>query len=175
MPDAAYEAQKKRAAELDPNDTSRAAALTRAMVLDHRAWLRHDAERRALREIWRRFFDDWDVLLCPVMATEAFPHDRRPPFERTLLVNGEQRPYFEQVFWASLATLAHLPATVFPFGLSRRGLPIGVQAIGAEYADFTTIELARLVAEEAGGFTPPPRFGAGDGRSMRVRATGRRR
>src|SRR5690606_19864718 len=137
-------------------------------------WLRHDAERRALREIWRSFFDDWDVLLCPVMATEAFPHDRRPPFERAVTVDGGEQPYFEQVFWASLATLAYLPATVFPFGRSRRGLPIGVQAIGAAYADLTTIELARLVAVEAGGFTPPPRFDLDDSRSSSDRATGRR-
>jgi amidase len=48
---------------------------------------------------------------------------------------------------------------VFPAGLSKGGLPIGLQAIGAEYADRTTIDLARLLAEEVGGFVPPPGFG----------------
>ena len=157
-PDDVHAANERRARELDPDDTSRMAGMARALVLDHRAWLRLDAERRRLREQWRRFFEDWDVLLCPVMATTAFPHDRRPAPERTVTVNGEQQPYFDQVFWASLATLAYLPATVFPFGFSSGGLPIGLQAIGAEYADHTTIELARLVTEEAGGFTPPQGF-----------------
>lgn len=128
-------------------------------VIDHRAWLRHDMERARLRAAWRRFFEDWDVLVCPIMTTTAFPHDERPPMERTVIVNGREQPYFAQVFWASLATLAYLPATAFPIGLSRRGMPIGLQVIGAEMNDRTTIEFARLVAQELGGFVPPPGFG----------------
>ena len=74
-------------------------------------------------------------------------------------VNGEPRPYWEQTAWAGLATVASLPSTVFPTGLSEAGLPIGLQAVGAEYHDYTTIEFARLMAQEIGGFTPPPGFG----------------
>ena len=157
--DAMYEANERRARELAPDDTSKAAAMARGLVLGHRAWLRYDAERTRLRHQWRAFFESWDVLLCPIMATTAFPHDQRPVQGRTVTVNGAEQPYFEQVFWASLATLAYLPATVFPFGLSKRGLPIGVQAIGPEYGDRTTIELARLLSEEEGGFVPPPGLG----------------
>jgi amidase len=157
-PDAMYEENKRRAAELDPGDTSKPAVIARTLVLDHRAWLRCDAERTRLREQWKSFFEDWDILLCPIMATTAFHHDHRPVAERTLAVNGADQPYFAQVFWSSLATVAYLPATVFPSGLSRGGLPIGLQAIGAEFADHTTIEFARLMAEEQGGFVPPPGF-----------------
>jgi Asp-tRNA(Asn)/Glu-tRNA(Gln) amidotransferase A subunit family amidase len=91
-------------------------------------------------------------------ATTAFPHDRRSLPERTVTVNGAEQPYFDQVFWASLASLAYLPSTLFPAGLSAGGLPIGVQAIGAEFADRTTIEVARLLARETGGFSPPVGF-----------------
>ncbi len=160
-PDAIYEAHRTTARELDPRDTSRAAAMARALVLDHRSWLRHEAERGRLRAAWRAFFAEWDVLLCPIMATTAFPHDDRPLSQRTVCVNGREQPYFDQVFWASLATLAYLPATAFPCGLSKGGLPIGLQAIGAEYEDHTTIELVRLLALEQGGFVPPPRFAGG--------------
>jgi amidase len=38
------------------------------------------------------------------------------------------------------------------------GLPVGVQIIGAEGEDPTTIEFARLLAAEIGGFAPPPDF-----------------
>ena len=53
---------------------------------------------------------------------------------------------------------SYLPSTVFPTGLSRGGLPIGLQAVSGEYHDHTTIEFARLMAEEIGGFvaTKPP-------------------
>lgn len=86
-------------------------------------------ERERIRDAWRRFFGDFDVLLCPVVTSCARPHDDPPPLS--------------DIFWASLATLAYLPATVFPTGLSRAGLPIGVQVIGAELADLTTIALVR--------------------------------
>ena len=61
-------------------------------------------------------------------------------------------------FWSGLATASYLPSTVFPTGLSEGGLPIGLQAVGGAYADYTCIEFARLMAEELGGFVPPPGF-----------------
>jgi amidase len=76
-----------------------------------------------------------------------------------LTVNGVARPYWEQIFWAGLATLAYLPSTVFPTGLAADGLPIGLQAIGPEYGDYTTIEFARLMAQQLGGFRPPRGYG----------------
>jgi amidase len=155
LSDAEYEAHRERASRIDPDDSSKPAAFARALVSSHRSWLRWDAERARYRAQWRAFFDEWDILLCPTMATTAFPHDRRPVGERTVMVNGLDQPYFDQVFWACLATLSYLPATVFPFGRSPSGLPIGLQAIGAEHADLTTLALSRWMADEEGGFTPP--------------------
>lgn len=105
-------------------------ALVRAMWAGHAAPEDALAERESIRDAWRRFFEDWDVLLCPVVTTCARPHDDPPPLS--------------DIFWASLATLAYLPATVVPAGRSASGLPIGIQVIGAEHADATTLELARL-------------------------------
>jgi amidase len=51
-----------------------------------------------------------------------------------------------------------LPATAAPIGLTAAGLPVGLQIIGAEGEDPTTIEFARLLADEIGGFTPPPGY-----------------
>ncbi len=78
---------------------------------------------------------------------------------RTLTVDGEVQPYFQQLFWAGLITGPYLPSTVFPAGLSSTGLPIGVQAVGAEYRDYATIDFTRLLAREIGGFRAPPGFG----------------
>jgi amidase len=145
------------AAGRDPHDASKQAEFARALVQDHRAWCAHDRERRRLAQVWSAFFDEWDVLVCPIMATTAFPIDERPPMQRTLIVNGQEQPFFDQVFWASLATLCGLPATVFPTGASKvSGLPIGLQAIGPAYGDATTIEVARLLGEVCGGFVAPP-------------------
>jgi hypothetical protein len=61
------------------------------------------------------------------------------------------QPYFQQLFWAGTITVAYLPSTVFPTGPSREGLPIGLQAVSAEYNDYICIDFARLVGEEMGG------------------------
>ena len=128
--------------------------------LKYGEWMGLNGRRGFFRTQWQQFFSEWDVLVCPTTPTTAFPQDQSPIDDRTLEVNGEPRPYFEQLFWASLASLSYLPSTVFPTGLSEEGLPIGLQAIGAEFDDRTTIEFARLVAEQIGGFQPPPGYGA---------------
>ena len=74
---------------------------------------------------------------------------------RKLRVDSVEVPYFQQLFWAGLATCSYLPATVFPTGVGQDGLPIGLQAIGAAYRDYSTIEFARLVST---GFAPPPAY-----------------
>ena len=123
--------------------------------LKHFDWQGLNGRRNYLRIQWQKFFQDWDVVVCPISATAAFPQDESDIENRTLTINGEQRPYFEQLFWAGLGIVSYLPSTVFPTGLSRSGLPIGLQAMGAEFDDRTTIEFARLVEEAFGGFTAP--------------------
>ena len=141
---------------LDPNDQSSEAVNARAAVLSHRDWIRTNYRREKLRVAWDAFFDDWDILLYPQMATDAFPHDHRPFGERTIRVDGVDQPYFQQSFWSGLIVNAYLPSTVFPTGLSKDGLPIGVQAVSAPLRDLRTIEFTRLIAQEIGGFVPPP-------------------
>ena len=132
------------------------ATALRALVVSHRGWSRHDRDRHAIRRAWQEFFSDWDVLLCPSTATVALPHDERPPEQRTITVNGEEQTAMHQVTWAALATVASLPATVFPAGVSADGLPIGLQLVGPELHDLTTIEVARLLGEHGYRFAPPP-------------------
>ena len=124
--------------------------------LTHREWLQLDEERTRLRLAWREFFRDWDIVLCPIAACVAFEHLHGPYRGRKLRIDGVDTPYFQQLFWAGLATCSYLPSTVFPTGLGRQNLPIGLQAIGDIYTDLQTIEFARLVTAEFGGFQPPP-------------------
>jgi amidase len=127
--------------------------------LDHKVWMGLDNQRTYYRLAWKAFFEEWDLVICPIMPTAAFPHDHSPQQSRVLTINGEPLPYMNQIFWAGIATLSYLPSTVFPTGLNEAGLPIGLQAMGAEFSDETTIEFARLMAQEIGGFVPPPGYG----------------
>jgi len=157
--DEQYARNERYAAATDPDDRSDTAIMSRAMVLSHRDWLRTSRTRERLRHAWRAFFDQWDILICPQTATPAFPRDHRKLSQRTLEVDGSEQPYFQQLFWAGLVTAPYLPSTVFPTGLSAGGLPIGLQAVGAEHHDYATIRFAERIAAELGGFTPPPLAG----------------
>ena len=67
-----------------------------------------------------------------------------------------------QVFWSGLTNVCGNPSTVFPAGrfcqgrADEAGLPIGLQIVGAEWNDMTTIAFAKALEAEAGyGFSPP--------------------
>jgi amidase len=159
QPDAVFEENLERLSRLDPRDRSELAYEIRGSTLYYRQWHAFNERRTHLRWAWREFFRDFDILLTPAAATTAFPHDHSEPLEaRELTVNGEQRPYFEQIFWAGLTGVAYLPSTVFPAGLDEQGLPIGVQAASREMGDLATIEFARQVCEVMGGCTIPASF-----------------
>ena len=158
QPESVAEKTQARVTALDPADQSRDAVVTRAAVMRHRDWIRHNFRREKLREAWDEFFDQWDVLLCPQFTVPAIPHDHRPFEEREILVDGEQRSYFESLFWAGIVVASHLPSTVFPTGVGEDGLPIGLQLVSGPYQDFKTIEISRLVSEAVGGFVAPSEF-----------------
>src|SRR5439155_2007444 len=105
------------------------------------------------------FFCNWDLLLCPVTAAAAFPHDHEGErWERVILVNGQRASVTADLFWAGLSGLVYLPATVAPAGLTAKGLPVGVQIIGPQYGDKSCISFAGLLEEGYRGFVAPPDF-----------------
>jgi amidase len=114
--------------------------------------------REQYRAAYRAFFRDWDVLLAPANIVNAFPHTDAPMPERLLHVNGQAVSYDLQSVYPALANLTGQPATAFPVGLTRTGLPIGLQVIGPYLEDRTPIRFAALVAQEWGGFRPPPGY-----------------
>lgn len=158
MPDEDYASLKKYVDSLDPDDQSNSAKIMRAQVSTFKDWSANNELRHHLRWSWHEFFEDYDILLTPMMATPAFEHDHRKFGERTLLVDNQERPYFEQVFWAGLTGVAFLPSTVIPTGLNPDGLPIGVQIVSAEYNDLVTIGIASELEAMGFNFTPPPNY-----------------
>lgn len=158
MPDDSYDSLKKHVDTLDPDDDSQKARTLRAQVSSFKEWGRNNELRQHLRWHWHEFFQDFDILITPIMPTAAFTHDHRDFAERTIMVNNEERPYFEQVFWAGLTGVSFLPSTIIPTGLNDEGLPIGVQIVGPEYADLITIGVAQALEAEGFVFTPPPAY-----------------
>ena len=131
----------------------------RGSVLTYADYLSLNGARERMKAKWSAFFETYDAILCPVTAVAAFPHDteRRVP-DRTISVNGQERPYMELLRWAGLATVCHLPASSAPVGISKAGLPLGVQIVGPQQEDLTPLAVAAMLENELGGFNPPPNF-----------------
>jgi amidase len=154
-----YAGAQEAAAKLAPDDKSLAAERLRGVALSHRDWLMADGGRTRLRAQWRELFRHFDAVICPVMPTPAYPHDHSEDQEaRRIDIDGKACVYPDQLAWPGIATLPGLPATAIPLGLSRDGLPIGVQIVGPWLEDRTPLKLAELIEREFGGFVPPPMF-----------------
>ena len=154
-----YAGAQAAAAELSPDDMSLGAERLRGIALSHREWLMSDGGRVRLRAQWRELFKQFDVVICPVMPTPAYPHDHSADQEtRRINIDGKDFVYPDQLAWPGIATLPGLPATAIPIGFSAAGLPIGVQIVGPWLEDRTTLKLAELIEREFGGFVPPPMF-----------------
>ncbi|MXW52835.1 MAG: amidase [Gammaproteobacteria bacterium] len=163
LPDADYaelvERVENQASESASNNGDvRANQLRISQVARFRDWIQFNEERTHLRWDWHEFFKKYDVVIAPIMASAAFPHDHRPMWERSIIVNGEEQSYFTQLFWAGLAVNVYLPSTVIPTGLSGDGLPAGVQIIGPEYGDLMTIDMAKVLEREGYSFIAPPDY-----------------
>ena len=147
------------AAMLAPDDNSLTAERIRGAVLSHRDWMAADRARAKQQQQWSELFRDWDVVLCPPIATPAYPHDHSmPDYARHIEIDGKEYPYQDQLVWPGIATVPGLPATAAPIGRSETGLPIGVQIVGPYLEDRTTIAFAALMEREFGGFVPPPGY-----------------
>jgi amidase len=157
-PDNIYASLQSRAAALPPNAETMSAARLRATIMSYREWVKTDRLRIGITNRWQQLFREWDVVLCPVMPTPAFAHDHGEIAGRHASVDGTEIPYGEQIMWNGNATLAGLPSTAMPIGLSNEGLPIGMQIVGPAMEDRTTIAFAELIEREFGGFVAPPAF-----------------
>ncbi|WP_416900060.1 MAG: amidase [Minwuia sp.] len=159
LPDTDFDQAVAGSRSLPPGDRSPETRAMRGTVARHRDWVRQNEARWAMRWAWKRFFERHDVLLCPPACAPAFPHDHSEPIgARTLKVNGRDAPYMQQLFWAGLTGISYLPSSVAPAGRTADGLPVGVQIVGPEMGDRTTIAVAAMLERMTGGFEAPPGF-----------------
>ncbi len=156
-PDEVIEFSRQMADALDPEDRSRTAALTRGTATSHRDWKRANEQRHRVRLEWADVFEQVDVMLTPVTPVVAPLHDtERPLDQRVIQIDGQDRPYMDQLVWAGLATMPFLPVTVVPVGRTAADLPVGVQIMGPHAGDRTTLAAGACVEALMGGFTAPP-------------------
>lgn len=103
--------------------------------------------------VWQRFFDRWDVLLCPTAMITAFPHC---PKDTKLDVDGEKVQYSMIGAHTTLFNYTGQPAAVLPCAHDENGLPIGVQLVAKRWDESRLLGIARAIAQLMEGFQRPP-------------------
>jgi amidase len=131
----------------------------RALAGRYRTWARANGRRQHHRAAWAACFEQYDVVLAPVMPTAAFPHDvDRPLMERFIDVDGTPVSHLVAMAWCGAVGSVLLPVVTLPTGPTPDGLPVGVQVIGPFLGDRRLLRMAALLDVAAGpGFTAPPR------------------
>lgn len=105
------------------------------------------AQRTALSERMRVFFESYDVLVLPVSQVPPFPADQEFPTE----INGRpMETYLDWMRAAYLITVTGCPAISVPFGRTRAGLPVGIQLVAAHGRDRFLLEVAAAVESAIG-------------------------
>jgi len=99
--------------------------------------------RRLIKNDFDAAFQTCDVLLCPTSPTTAFKLGEKTADPLTM--------YLADIYTISV-NLAGLPGLSLPAGLSRTGLPIGMQLIGPVFSEDAILRTARMY-EKASGVT----------------------
>lgn len=149
----------ERQHQLRENMARRTDPMAKGSLSSFAEWQTKNLKRLGYRALWQKYFESFDVFLSPTVMTTAFPHDHSPINERKIpLPDGPAQPQLNMLAYISPATLTGCPATTVPAGLSKSGLPVGLQIMGPYLEDATAIHFGALLAREIGGFQSPPAF-----------------
>lgn len=105
-------------------------------------YLKAQMVRRLVKNDFDEAFKNCDVILAPTSPIEAFPIGDKKMLENPINM------YLNDVFTVSI-NLAGLPALSLPIGLSKNGLPLGMQLIGKAFDEGTIFKTAYQIETDA--------------------------
>ena len=106
-------------------------------------YLKAQKMRRLIQNDFLEAFKECDVILTPTSPITAFPIGDESMLENPINM------YLNDVFTVSV-NLAGLPAISLPIGLSKEGLPYGMQLIGKPFDEQTLFKVAQKIEQDAG-------------------------
>lgn len=92
--------------------------------------------RQALNIAFRRFMEDYDLLLTPTLAVPPFDVGSQGP----TTIEGREVALFHWLSFTFPINMTGHPAATAPAGWTDDGLPVGLQLVGTHLDDGTVIE-----------------------------------
>ena len=106
-----------------------------------------EAQRGAMFQRARKFFETYDLLLCPTTIVPPFPVEQRYVTE----CNGTKfETYVDWLAIASAITLVACPAISIPAGFTRETLPVGIQIVAPPRGEARLLAGAKLLEDILG-------------------------
>ena len=130
---------------MDPGLVEIAEIGARLSALDH---LDAVKQREAMGVKMNLFHQDWDLLLTPTMPLTAFEAGHETP------VTSDGARWVDWTPFSYPFNLTRQPAATVPCGLTKEGLPVGLQIVGPSYGDTAVLRAARAF-ERARPFEMP--------------------
>jgi amidase len=128
------------------------------LTLNSLDFAKAELEREKVFHLFRKLFDRYDVLLTPAAPVKPYPIEMNFPDQ----INGKKFDnYIDWIAPAYLITLVSLPAATAPAGLSKDGLPIGMQVVAPRFEEPLILRVARHI-HAASGVGLPPIAGGGN-------------
>jgi aspartyl-tRNA(Asn)/glutamyl-tRNA(Gln) amidotransferase subunit A len=125
----------ERIREVDPGMVAGAAQGLKTTAIDY---IRAQLKRAELHNAAARFFEHYDLLLTPTMPLPAFEAGHLMPPSGDWGTTWTDWAPFNYPF-----NLTQQPAASIPCGMTRDGLPIGLQIVGAIGADALVLRASR--------------------------------
>jgi len=131
---------------IDPGLVTNAAEGARISAVDY---LGADLIRTSLGRQMAEFHEKYDLLLTPMMPVSALPvgQDLNDP--------ATERHWIDWSPFSYPFNMTRQPAASIPCGVTRAGLPIGLQIVGPLYADDRVLRAARAFETTQPGRRPP--------------------
>lgn len=108
---------------------------------------RAEAQRGALFRRMHQFLERYDLLLCPATIVAPFPVEER----YVKSCNGiEFETYVDWLLIVAAITLCACPAISIPCGLTKSGLPVGLQVVGPNRGDAKLLSGAAFIESVLG-------------------------
>jgi amidase len=141
---------KNHRAELKPEviwNIEKGLALTGAEIA------KAEAQRGAMFQRTLKFFETYDLLLCPTTIVPPFPVEQRYVTE----CNGTKfETYVDWLAIASAITNVCCPAISIPAGFTKENLPVGIQLIAGPRAEARLLASAKMLESMLGLATLVP-------------------
>lgn len=105
-------------------------------------YLQAERDRMTLGEYFKGLLDTYDILVTPATAMTAFDAGINMP------LNGNGKPWEDWTPFTYPANLARLPAASLPAGMSKDGLPVGLQIMSGFLKDSLVLQTAQRLEDE---------------------------